>query len=244
VGALALYIEDEGVPTVGISLVREHTAAIRPPRARWVPFMLGRPLGVPGDAAFQRRVVMAALKLFERDHGPVLEDYPEDAPAVAAAEAMEGMACAVDFSKERKDVPLHLLALEEIFQLRSWYDIALKRRGRTAMGVTGASPEELVRFLGAWADGKPVPPYRAGLPPANALRLSCEDLKTFYAEANAGQPGTRTPAAIQQWFWHDTAAGRLLFALQAALANHADKELRSFANESLIPRAALHGGAA
>ena len=40
-GALALYIEDEGVPTVGLSLVREHTAALKPPRALWVPFMLG-----------------------------------------------------------------------------------------------------------------------------------------------------------------------------------------------------------
>jgi len=35
-----------------VSLIREQTAAIRPPRALWVPFMLGRPFGVPNDPAF------------------------------------------------------------------------------------------------------------------------------------------------------------------------------------------------
>ena len=242
-GALALYIEDEGVPTILISLVREHTAAMRPPRALWVPFMLGRPLGVPGDAAFQRRVVVAALKLFERDHGPVLEDYAEEAPLVESAEPMEGMVCGVDFSTERKDVPLSQLVLEEISQLRSWYDIALKRRGRTALGVAGASPEELVQFMGAWVAGKPLPPYRAGMPLANAMRLACEELKAFYAEANAGQPGVRSGHSVQEWFWQQTAAGRLIFELHTALVNSGDKELRGFAAESMIPRAARHGGA-
>ena len=36
--------------TTGISLVRENTASMQPPRALWVPFPLGRPLGVPDDA--------------------------------------------------------------------------------------------------------------------------------------------------------------------------------------------------
>jgi len=243
VGALALYIEDEGVPTVLISLVREHTAAMRPPRALWVPFMLGRPLGVPGDAAFQRRVVVAALNLFGRDRGPVLEDHAEEAPPVVSAEPGEGMVCGVDFSSAGKDVPLSQLVLEEVSQLRSWYDIALKRRGRTALGVAGAAPEELAQFMGAWAEGKPVPSYRAGMPLANAMRLACEELKAFYAEANAGQPGERSAHSVQEWFWHQTAAGRLILALHTALLNSGDKELRSFANESMIPRVARHGGA-
>ena len=60
--------------------MREHTEAIHPPRALWVPFILGRPFGVPGDSAFQRRVLVAALRLLEAPAGPVLADYPEDAP--------------------------------------------------------------------------------------------------------------------------------------------------------------------
>ena len=34
-----------------------HSEIIRPPRALWVPFILGRPLGKPGDEAFQLAVV-------------------------------------------------------------------------------------------------------------------------------------------------------------------------------------------
>ena len=62
-GGLGHFLEDEGVPTVQISLIREHTEIIKPPRALWVPFMLGRPLGVPDDGEFQKRVLRSALAL-------------------------------------------------------------------------------------------------------------------------------------------------------------------------------------
>ena len=65
-GALGHYIEREGVPTAQVSLIREQTAAIKPPRALWVPFMLGRPFGAPGEPPFQRRVLRARLSLLER----------------------------------------------------------------------------------------------------------------------------------------------------------------------------------
>ena len=55
-GALGHFLERQGIPTTGISLVREHTEVARPPRALWVTFELGRPLGIPDDAGFQRRV--------------------------------------------------------------------------------------------------------------------------------------------------------------------------------------------
>jgi len=44
-----------------MSVERSH-----PPRALHCEFPLGRPLGRPGDAAFQRRVLVAALRLLER----------------------------------------------------------------------------------------------------------------------------------------------------------------------------------
>jgi hypothetical protein len=43
----------------------------------WVPFELGRPLGLPDDPALQTRVLVAALKLLEAEKGPVLEDFVE-----------------------------------------------------------------------------------------------------------------------------------------------------------------------
>ena len=240
-GALALYIEDEGVPTVQISLVREHTAAIRPPRALWVPFMLGRPLGVPGDAAFQRRVVTAALRLFERGHGPVLEDYPEEAPAVVAAAEMEGMACPINFAGDAAPASLPAQVLAEISQLRSWYDVALARRGRTTLGAAGAPVEDLVQYLGGWINGAAPPPYRADLPAANALRLAIEELKAFYLEADGGQPGARAPESVLQWLWHQTAAGRLFRELKLVAEKSDDPHVRDFAQQNLIPRAARAG---
>jgi len=65
VSALGHYLEEEGIPTVAISLIRAQTENTKPPRALWVPFELGRPLGPPSDPAFQKRVILAALRLLE-----------------------------------------------------------------------------------------------------------------------------------------------------------------------------------
>ena len=68
---------------------------MQPPRALWVPFPLGRPLGKPADPAFQINVILAALALLHRDHGSVLEDFPRDVPTL---EATEAAACPVSFA--------------------------------------------------------------------------------------------------------------------------------------------------
>jgi hypothetical protein len=40
---------------------------------------LGRPFGPPSDPAFQKRVIIAALRLVQREDGPVvIEDFPDD----------------------------------------------------------------------------------------------------------------------------------------------------------------------
>jgi len=72
---LQAAIERAGVATVSISLLREVTSAIKPPRALFVPFPMGFPLGEPNNAPLQHRVIAAALDLLERDDVPVLEDF-------------------------------------------------------------------------------------------------------------------------------------------------------------------------
>ena len=121
VGAFAHYLEEEGLATTQISLVRPHTEQIRPPRALWVSFELGRPLGVPNDAAFQTRVLMACLTLLGADSGPVLEDYSEDLPAAlqSTAEDMQGMVCEIDLAPPPTDVSdLVQALLDEIGRVR------------------------------------------------------------------------------------------------------------------------------
>ena len=79
---MAHMLEERGLPTTVLALVQPHVENIRPPRAVMTPFMLGRPLGEPNDAAFQRRVLLQALRLLERSDGPViLEHFPDDNPS-------------------------------------------------------------------------------------------------------------------------------------------------------------------
>lgn len=74
VGLIAAEIERRGVPTVCIVLLREIAERVRPPRALFVPFPLGYPLGQPHDSAVQRMVIIRALALLARNDVPVLEE--------------------------------------------------------------------------------------------------------------------------------------------------------------------------
>lgn len=239
--ALALYLEDEGVPTTLIGLVREHVEAMSPPRALWVPFMLGRPLGAPDDPAFQRRVTLAALKLLERPSGPVIEDFPDDAPAIAEPdEADTGMACPISFGADPATMSLAERLREEVVQLQVWHDIARKSGVRSLVGVAGMGMGEVAAFIGAWAEGRgpdaEAPTY--GETAADALRRACGDLTAFYFEAAAAQPGTHSDRSLETWFWSGTVAAEAMFAVFDVLKDSRDPALREFADSNLIPRAA------
>lgn len=76
VSLIAAAIESRGIATTCIILLREIAEKVRPPRALFVPFPLGYPLGAPHDAELQRKVIAAALALLEREGpGPLLADY-------------------------------------------------------------------------------------------------------------------------------------------------------------------------
>lgn len=240
-GALGHYLEEEGIPTTQISLVREHTEALAPPRALWVPFMLGRPFGVPGDAAFQRRVLLAALALFERAQGdnPVLADFPDDAPHEDLGAEPEGLSCPVSFPGRYApgQGPLAEQFADEVGQLGAWHELALRHRGRTALGVTGLSVEQLVGFAASWLGDAPQPVFRSGLPAGEALKLACDELKAYYYEAKAVQPGRHSAVEIENWFWMETAAGRVFLALRDVAAASSDPSMERLASLSLVPRA-------
>jgi hypothetical protein len=79
VGLVQAAIERVGMATVSISLLREVTTVLRPPRALFVPFPMGFPLGAPNNPELQHRIIAAALALLERNDVPVLEEF-KDAP--------------------------------------------------------------------------------------------------------------------------------------------------------------------
>ena len=236
-GALGHYLEREGVATTQISLVREHTEALAPPRALWVPFMLGRPFGVPHLAVFQRDVLLTALRLLERADGPVIEDYPHDAPFDDLGAEPEGLACPVSFPGRPSQGTLAEQLADEVAQLAAWHDLALRHRGRTTLGVTGLGPDALAAYIASWLADTPPASFRAGLTDGAALKLACDELKAYYYEAKSVQPGRHGSAAIQRWFWHDTAAGQAFVALREKAAQSADPSMRPLAVQSLVPRA-------
>jgi hypothetical protein len=75
VGLIQAVIEKAGIPTVSISLLHEVTDVIRPPRALFVPFRLGFPLGEPDNPQLQHRIIAAALLLLKRNDVPVIADF-------------------------------------------------------------------------------------------------------------------------------------------------------------------------
>ena len=77
VGLVTAELERQGISTVAIQLLREVAEKVRPPRALFVPFPHGYPLGRPKDPKGQHAVLEAALRLLEDDalNPPVLVDY-------------------------------------------------------------------------------------------------------------------------------------------------------------------------
>jgi len=227
--AIAYYLESEGIASTGISLVREITEAMKPPRMLWTSFPFGYPLGKPGDSAFQHQVIEAALALLQRDDLPVLEDFPLDVPFTA-----EAPACAISLARPEIDVTSWRARLKnEILLMTPWYNRSMKRRGRTMVGVCDASIDEITERLADWLDAPD-----GDLPDLTWFKYAMEDVKAFYSEAMIAEPGDYPPGYIMARFWNETAFGAALKQYHAHFDAH--DELRPFARV-IAPREAVQG---
>jgi len=238
VGGLSHYLEQEGLATTQISLIREHSETIKPPRALWVPFELGRPLGVPNDPAFQGRVLLAALKLLEAPSGPVLIDFPEEAPA--SAPQAEPLACPISLPQEQEDLGsdegLRQAFLREVGQMTIWHREAEKKRGRTTYGASGLEPMAAARFLAGFLDGGAPPNPRNDLSLPSLAKLASEDIKALYLEAVTARPGGAADSAgLMDWFFGQCAAGRLFLRLREVMGASTDPETRLLGKKLMVP---------
>lgn len=204
-------------------------------------FELGRPLGVPNDPAFQKRVLLAALKLFERANGPIIEDFPEDAPTTG--EEITGLACPVDFSQEETvltETESLLTALKkEILSLRPWYDLSVQKHGRTTVGISGVALDAFADFIGAFLEGKTPENPRKDISLPYTLNFVTDDLKAYYFEAAMMQPGQESTSSrvLSDWFYQETVAGKVLFALRDTCIESEDRLMRFICNLLIIPTA-------
>jgi D-proline reductase (dithiol) PrdB len=75
-GLIQSIVEKAGIPTVSVTVLREITERVAPPRALFLDSPLGYPLGAPGDAALQTRIILAALALLtERVPPAIVRDF-------------------------------------------------------------------------------------------------------------------------------------------------------------------------
>ncbi len=236
---LARYLEEEAVPTTQISLIRLNTEKIKPPRALWVPFELGRPLGIPNDPDFQKRVLVATLKLLEAPEGPVLADFPEDAPATEEPVTLACPYLPPEVETDGNEMEKLCRGFKrEMTSLRPWYDRALKERERTAVGVSKLSQEETADFLCSFLSNKQPQNPREDVPFDKELRYTADDLKAYYYEAITAQPGADKllGEAIEKWFWEETLAAKVLRAVKDSLSDNEDELLKQAGARALVPQ--------
>jgi hypothetical protein len=62
VGLIQREIEKIGIATIGISIVREFTEKVQPPRTVFLRWPFGHPLGEPGNIRQQRAVLLEAFR--------------------------------------------------------------------------------------------------------------------------------------------------------------------------------------
>jgi hypothetical protein len=235
VSALGHYLEEEGIATVAISLIRPQTEKTRPPRALWVSFALGRPFGPPSEPAFQRRVVLGALRLLERPTGPVIiEDFPDDDPREKSDAAWRPPSLPAILAN-RTPVVLASRLDAEIPLLADLHRRWIAERGRTTVGLSGLSAQELGAYIGEWLHGREPPSPNPGFSPLLLLRFAADDLKAYCLEAGAAEPGKPSSRQLYDWFWRATAAGAALIALRHTLLASDSERVKLIAGNFLVP---------
>ena len=222
--AIAHFLEEEGIATTLIALIRLHAEKARPPRALWVPFQLGRPVGAPLQISFQQKVIRAALGLLEKDATlPLLADFPEDEPGSA------------DVDGWRSPIELHTESLEdELALMQPWYQKSHQQTGRTTVGVSGLGIETVARYLLAIDTETPLPKPSKDLAEVQCLRYVVDDLKAYYLEAITAAGDPPSGWQLANWFWTQTLAGQLVRELQQNSSDHPDPQ-RRYATWWLVP---------
>jgi len=181
---------------------------------------------------------MGLLKLLEAPEGPVLEDFPEDEPE---SDEIVVLACPVNFARGAKDsgdADEMLTAFRrEITAMRPWYDMAVNKRQRTTVGVSGIELDNLGDFLYAFVKGEPPENPRKDIPLSNTLKFAVEDLKSYYIEGITVQPGQANASGkmLRDWFWDETVGGKVLLALKKVCEASNDRMTQMIGSHFLVP---------
>jgi hypothetical protein len=236
VSALAHYLEDAGLPTVAISLIRLHTEKVGSPRALWVPFELGRPIGAPKDAAFQRRVITAALRLVETATAPgTIEDFPDDDPTGVDLPGWQPPFALSAGSPD--DGPREDALRQEIEAIAPYHERFVAANRRTTVGLSGLAIEDCIQFVARFLSGMPLPDVPLQPSPVQVLRWVVDDVKAYYFEAMSANGLNPSSRQMQAWFWDRTRAAQAIIALRKQLLASDDKRAQAIGRMNMVPGA-------
>lgn len=218
---LARAIEEAGLPTVAIVLIKEHAQRVKPPRALWVPFPYGFALGKPAEPEFQHKVLAAALDLLSHSNAPVLAEFPDEVDA--PPRLLQASAARVDAANRNGD------PADEITALRGYYERwVMEHEGRTMVGLSGVPQRRfrgLVRYMQAFVDSEDATYEQIPetMETGRFLRVAADDLKAFCLEARFCQRPDQKDNDLHEWFWSKTAIGRLLASVSDTLVQRGDE---------------------
>ena len=229
--ALGHYLEEEGLATVAISLIRPQTKNTKPPRALWVPFELGRPFGPPSAAAFQKRVVLAALRMLEGAEGPIIiKDFPDDDPR-----ATQDPTWRPPFTPAAVSDSLAARLEAEILRLQGAHERWVAQHRRTTVGLSGLPIGDCARYVADWLRGKTPPSPREGFSAPLILRFAVDDVKAYCLEAAAAGAATPSSRQLGDWFWNESATGSAIHVLREVLQASDDDRLKLIVANFMVP---------
>ena len=75
----------------------------------------------------------------------------------------------------------------------------------------------------------------ANMSPPLALRFAIDDVKAYFLEAGLAPGSKPSSRQLGDWFYNETAAGKVLFALRRANLDAADERLKLIASNFMVP---------
>jgi hypothetical protein len=202
VSTLARALEASGIATISLLANRSAAELVGPPRGLYCEFPLGRPLGKPLDAEFQRSVLDSAFALLPRTDGPLIEDF-----GVVIEDAVdEPVSCPIP-PRLDLDEPA---SIAEARGLRAAHDRGVARIGTSQVGrvVDADGIPEAIRAFVQVVDGATwnEVDYVGGDPTTLLM-----DIRAYYEEAALGLSDDIPAArATESWYYRKTSTGDLM----------------------------------
>lgn len=223
---IARVLEEAGLTTTGLVLIEEHAQRVKPPRMLAVPFFFGNALGEADNPEYQHQILQATFDLLDRDHGPVLEQLPDEMLPDILMQASE-----TNNESEEKG----LNAADELTALRAYYEQWNNAHaGRTAVGLSTIPQRRfrgIIRFFEGYISGEESDmnerPQDFTVP--QFIRYCVDDLKAFYYESRMAQRPDGADRQVHEWFWSETAMGALVVALGDRMREDEDAEVKAVA---------------